>query len=176
MDAKKALEATNGDLPKAVEHLRKTGQKIAAQKSARAVKEGVVGEYVHANKKVAALVAVACETDFVALTNDFQQLAHDLAMHVAAANPQYLAPENVPADIVAKEEEVAREQLRSEGKPEQMWDKIIPGKLNKFYSDVCLTRQLFVKDDSKTIEDLVKEYVVKLGENIQITSFSRLSV
>jgi elongation factor Ts len=176
MDAKKALEAVNGDRQAAVEAMRKRGAKVAASKSERAVKEGVVGSYVHANNKVAALVAVACETDFVSRTDDFQTLGHDLALHVAAANPKYLSPEQVPAEVLAKEEEIYREQLKAEGKPEAMWDKILPGKVAKFYAETCFLKQPFVKDDSLTIEQVVQGAVAKLGENIVITGFSRLSV
>lgn len=176
MDAKKALTAAAGDMTAAVEALRKKGQKIAASKSERAVKEGVVGTYLHSNGKIAALVAVACETDFVARTEDFQALAKDLAMHVAAMNPTYLKPSDVPAEVIAKEEEIYREQLTAEGKPEAMLEKILPGKLKKFYSDVCFLEQPFVKDDSVTVGQLVESSISKLGENIQVTSFSRLTV
>ncbi len=176
MEAKKALEAANGDAQAAIDALRKAGKKLAAEKSSRTTKEGVVGSYVHSNGKIGAMVAVACETDFVARTEDFQALAKDLALHVAAANPLYLDPESIPADIVAKEEDIYREQLKTEGKPEAMWDKILPGKMAKFYSDTCLTHQLFVKDDSKTIAQLIEESVSKLGENIKITAFSRTIV
>ncbi len=176
MDAKKALTAADGDMTAAVEALRKKGQKIAASKSDRAVKEGAVGTYIHSNGKIAALVAVACETDFVARTDAFQQLIKDLAMHVAAMNPAYLKPEDVPAEVVAKEQEIYREQLIAEGKPEAMLEKILPGKLKKFYSDVCFLEQAFVKDDSQTIAQLVELTIAKLGENIQVTAFSRLAV
>jgi len=176
MDAKKALEAVNGDRQAAVEAMRKRGAKVAASKSERAVKEGVIGSYVHANNKVAAIVGVACETDFVSRTEDFQNLAHDLALHVVAAHPKYFSPEQVPAEIVAKEEEIYREQLRAEGKPEAMWEKILPGKMAKFYSETCFLKQPFVKDDSLTIEQVIQAAVAKLGENIVITGFSRLSV
>lgn len=176
MDAKRALEATDGDMEKAIAELRKAGVKLAAKKSDRAVSEGVIGSYVHSNGKVAALVALACETDFVARTEDFQNLAHDLAVHVAAANPRFIKPEDVPADLVAEEEAIYREQLKTEGKPEAMWDKILPGKLDKYYSDICLLKQAYVKDDSQTIQDLLTEATAKLGENIQIASFHRLSL
>jgi elongation factor Ts len=176
MDAKKALEAVDGNREAAVEAMRKRGAKVAASKSDRAVKEGVVGSYVHANNKVAALVAVACETDFVSRTEDFQALAHDLALHVVAAHPKYFSPQQVPADVLAKEEEIYREQLKAEGKPEAMWDKILPGKIAKFYADTCLLNQPFVKDDSMTVEQVIQAAVAKLGENIVVTGFSRLSI
>ena len=176
MDAKKALEAVDGNREAAVEAMRKRGAKVAAAKSDRAVKDGAVGTYVHANNKVAALVAVACETDFVSRTEDFQSLAHELAVHVAAMNPKYLSPSDVPAEVIAKEEEIYREQLKGEGKPEAMWEKILPGKIAKFYSDTCLLNQTFVKDDSMTVEQFVQAAVAKLGENIVVTGFSRLSI
>lgn len=176
MEAKKALTASDGDMAKAIEHLRKSGLKMAAQKSERAVKEGVVGTYLHANGKVAAMVAVACETDFVARTDNFKELAHDIALHVAAANPKYLDASAIPSDVIEREKDIYREQLKAEGKPEKMWDKIMEGKLQKFYGEVCLLNQPFVKDDQQTIAQLVQAAVTSLGENIQIVSFSRLAI
>ncbi len=176
MDAKKALAAAGGDKAAAIEALRKKGQKIAAAKSERTVNEGTIGTYRHSNGKIAALVAVACETDFVARTEAFQNLAKDLAMHVAAMNPAYLKAAEVPAEVIAKEEEIYRAQLKDEGKPEAMLEKILPGKLKKFYSEVCFLDQPFVKDDAMTVGQLVEAAVTKLGENIQVTAFSRLKV
>lgn len=176
MDAKRALEAVDGDVGKAVTHLRKAGQKIAAKKSQRMIKEGVIGSYVHANGKVAALVALGCETDFVARTDDFKGLASEIAMHVAAMAPQYLTPQDIPADVVAAEEAIYREQLKAEGKPAAMLEKILPGKLKKFYRDVCLLHQPYVRDDRQTIQELVTAATSKLGENIQIVSFYRMSL
>ena len=176
MDAKRALEAADGDMAKAVTELRKLGQKIAAKKSDRHVKEGVIGSYVHANKKVAAIVTLACETDFVARTEDFQTLAKEIAMHVAAMNPTHLKPEDIPADVIAQEEEIYRQQLKSEGKPEAMWPKILPGKLKKFYADTCLIDQVYIKDDTQTIRDLLTAATTKLGENIQVIAFHRLAL
>lgn len=176
MDAKKALTAADGHMSAAVEALRKKGQKIAAAKSDRTVKEGVVGTYLHSNGKIAALVSLACETDFVARTDDFRTLAKELAMHVAAMNPVYVKPADIPADVIAKEEEIYRAQLSAEGKPEAMLAKILPGKLKKFQSEVCLVDQPFVKDDTVTVGQLVESAITKLGENIQILSFSRLTV
>lgn len=176
MEAKKALTESNGDAQKAIEGLRKRGAKVAAAKGDRQVKEGVIGSYVHANGKVAALVAVACETDFVARTTDFQEFAHDLAVHIAAMSPLYLNQDAVPADVVAKEEEIYRAQLEAEGKPVAMLEKILPGKLAKFYAETCLLQQPYVKDDSLTIEQVLQSTIAKLGENIQITSFSRMTI
>lgn len=174
--AKKALEAVDGKRDKALEALRKAGAKIAAAKSERTVKDGAVGCYIHANHKVGALVALACETDFVARTEYFRALAHDLALHVAATNPQYLNPESVPAEVVRHEEDIYLAQLKSEGKPEAMRNKILSGKMEKFYGDVCLLNQPFVKDDSHTVGQLLEQAVARLGENIQIAGFHRLSV
>lgn len=176
MDAKRALEAAGGDLEKATAELRKAGLKLAAKKSDRKVSEGAIGSYVHSNGKVASLVALACETDFVARTDDFRTLAYELAMHVAATNPKYLKPEDIPTEVIAEEEAIYRDQLKSEGKPEAMWDKILPGKLARYYSEVCLLNQPFVKDDEQTVQDLITAATAKLGENIQIQSFSRLAL
>jgi len=176
MAAKRALEATDGDMAKAIEQLRASGLKVAAQKSGRTVKDGVVGTYLHANGKVGAMVALACETDFVARTDDFKDLAHDLALHVAASNPRYLQPSDIPTEILEVEKDVYRAQLKTEGKPEKMWDKIIEGKLEKFYSDTCLLNQPFVKDDQLTINGVIQAAITRVGENIQIVSFSRQSV
>ncbi len=176
MDAKRALEAAGGDMAKAVTELRKAGLKIASKKSARPVKEGVVGTYLHANGKVGAMVALACETDFVARTDDFKNLAHDLAVHVAATNPRYLRSSEIPAEVLDEERAIYRDQLQSEGKPEKMWDKIVEGKLQKFYSETCLLDQPFVKDDTQTITDVIQAAITRLGENIQVVSFNRQTV
>jgi len=176
MDVKEALAEFNGDVDKALESLRKKGQKIAATKQDRQTKEGLIGYYVHANGKIAALVAVACETDFVARTDDFKNLVHDLAMQVAATNPLYLSPNEVPAGVINKEKEIYSEQLKKEGKPEKVLDKIVDGKLAKYYQEVCLLKQLFIKDDKRSIEQLLQEVIAKLGENIQIKEFKRLNL
>jgi elongation factor Ts len=176
MDAKKALEEAGGNFDKAVEIMRKHGQKIAAKKQDRQTKEGVIGTYVHANHKVVAIVALACESDFVGKHEEFQELAHDIAMQIAATDPHYIAPANVPAEIVAKEREIFQSQLQAEGKPEKIWENILTGKLEKFYSEVCLVRQPFIKDDAKTIEALIQEKVLKFGENIQIREFKRMAL
>lgn len=174
LDAKHALEAVGGDLDAAVTALRKAGQKIAEKKATRVTREGVVGVYEHSNKKLVTAVAVACETDFVARTEDFQTLAHDLAMHVAAAAPTYLTAEDIPVDILAKEEDIARSQAK--GKPEKILASIIQGKLKKYAEDHCLLEQKFFKDDTKTVGGVVQEAMQKLGENIQVKEFVRLNV
>lgn len=131
----------------------------------------MIAEYVHANGKVASLVAVACETDFVARNEDFRAFAHELALQVAATAPQYVSPEDVPAEVLAKERKIYRAQLKEEGKPAAMWDKIAEGKLKKFYEDTCLLKQRYIKDDTKTIEQLLTELIAKIGENIKIVKF-----
>ncbi len=174
LDAKNALEAAAGDFEVAVTALRKAGQKVADKKAARVTREGVVGVYEHSNKKLVAAVAVACETDFVGRTADFQALAHDLAMHVAAAAPTYLAAADIPADVLAKEEEIARSQAA--GKPENIVTSIVQGKLKKYAEEHCLLDQKFFKDDTKTVNGVVQEAMQKLGENIQVKEFVRVSV
>ena len=176
LDCKKALTEANGDFEAAVEALRKKGLASAAKKAAREANEGIIGSYVHGGSKVATLVEVNCETDFVARTDQFQQLARDLAMHVTAARPQWVAREDVPAELVAKEKEIYREQMANSGKPAPVVEKIIEGKLDKWYSDVCLLEQAFVKDPDVTIKDLLTSSVATLGENIKVRRFARLEI
>ncbi|MDP2586911.1 MAG: translation elongation factor Ts [Candidatus Komeilibacteria bacterium] len=175
-DVKTALDEAKGDEAKAVEILRKAGQKVAAKKADRATNEGLVESYIHLGGKVGALVSVACETDFVARTDDFKNFVHEIALQIAAASPMYLSPEQVPAEVIAKEKEIYAEQLKKEGKPQAMLEKIMEGKIQKYYSEVCLLKQLYIKDDKLTIEGLVEQNIAKLGENIQIKDFSRLSL
>ncbi|MFC1662894.1 translation elongation factor Ts [Patescibacteria group bacterium] len=176
MEAKKALDEAEGDMQKAIEVLRKAGQKIADKKQDRTAAEGVIGTYVHANNKVAAMVVLNCETDFVARTDDFKNLAHDIAMQVAATKPEYLNPDEIPADVIEKEKQIASEQSDVAGKPDKVVAKIIEGKLQKFYSEICLLQQPFIKDDSVTIEQLVQDAVTNMGENIQIREFTYISI
>lgn len=175
-DIKSALDEAAGDEQKAVEILRKTGQKIAAKKAERTTKEGLIDAYIHSNGKVGVLVLAACETDFVARNKDFKEFVHEVALQVAATNPTYLTPEEVPAEIIEKEKEIYREQLKSEGKNEAMLEKIIEGKLEKFYAEVCLLKQPYIKDDKITIENLLNNTIAKIGENIQIKQFVRISL
>jgi len=176
-DCQKALEETGGDVPKAAEVLRKKGMlKAAGKQLERTTKEGFIGSYVHSNGKVASMVALACETDFVARNDDFKTLARELAMHVTAASPLYLNARSVPMDVVEKEKEFYQEELKNSGKPEAMWEKIMEGKLQKFYSGVCLLNQLYIKDDAKTIEDVIKEAIAKIGEKIEVKEFKRISL
>lgn len=176
-DVKNALEEANGDTEKAIELLRKKGAIKAAKKGAeREASEGLVGSYIHSNGKIGVLVAVNCETDFVARNDDFKEMVRDIAMHIAAANPSYLKPEEVPAEELEKEKDVYREQLKGEGKPEDMIEKILGGKIDKYYTEVCLLKQPFVKDDKISIEQLIEQSVLKLGEKIEITKFVRYEI
>jgi elongation factor Ts len=175
-DCKKALVESNGDFEKAVEFLRKKGLASAAKKATRDTREGTIGHYIHFGSKAASLVEINCETDFVARTDDFQQLAKDLAMHIVAARPLWLNREEVPAEAVEKEKEIYREQMLNSGKPPQVVEKIIEGKLDKWYSDVCLLEQGYIKDPDKKILDMVTEQVAKLGENIRVSRFARMEI
>lgn len=176
VDCKKALQEANGDIEKAVEILRKKGAAKAAKKADRATAEGIVVSYIHAGGKVGVLLELNCETDFVARTEDFKNLGHEIAMQIAAMNPAYVSKEDVPQEVIEKEKEILREQALSEGKPEHIVEKIVEGRLNKFYSERCLLEQPWIKDDSKTIGDLIKEYITKLGENIRVKRFCRFEV
>ncbi len=176
MDAKKALEETGGDLAKAAEALRKKGITKAASKAARETKEGRVYAYVHANGKIGAMVEVLCETDFVARNEAFVELCKDLAMQVCAADPLYVRREQVPPEVVEKERQMYREEMAGQIKPENVLEKIVEGKLNKYFSETCLFEQAFVKDDTKTVEELVKEKIALLGENIQVNRISRFQI
>jgi len=176
VDCKKALQEANGDMEKAVEILRKKGAAKAAKKADRATAERIVISYIHAGGKVGALVELNCETDFVARTEDFKTLAREIAMQVAAMSPEYVSREEVPAEVIEKEKEILRQQALSEGKPEHIVEKIVEGRLNKFYSEKCLLDQPWIKDDSKTIADLVRECITKLGENIRVKRFCRFEV
>ncbi|HHN65479.1 MAG TPA: translation elongation factor Ts [Nitrospirae bacterium] len=172
MDCKKALTEAGGDPEKAVEILRKKGLSAAAKKAGRIASEGIIGAYVHMDK-IGVLVEVNCETDFVARTDDFKTLVKDIAMHIAAANPRYLSRDDIAPDVIEKEKEIFKEQIK--GKPEHVVDRIVQGKLEKFYSENCLLEQIFVKDpeQKKTIKDIVTEAIARLGENIVIRRFVR---
>jgi elongation factor Ts len=178
MDCKAALEAAQGDLQGAVEYLRKKGLADAAKKSHRDARDGVVTSYIHPGSKIGVLVEVNCETDFVARTEDFQQLVKDIAMQVAAANPSYVAREEVPGAVVEKEREIYRQQMADQKKPPQVVDKIIEGKLEKFYAESCLLEQPFIRDSSgKTrLKDMVDQATAKMGERIVVKRFARFQV
>ena len=173
MDCKKALTEAGGDHTKAEEWLRQKGLSAAAKKASRVASEGAVGSYVHLGGKLGVMVEVNCETDFVARNETFQAFVKDVAMHIAATNPLYLKREDVPADVLEKERAIYREQMREQGKPEKVWDKIIEGKLDKFFKDSCLLDQPFVKDPDKSISQLTTDMVAKIGENILIRRFTR---
>ena len=176
MDCKKVLTEAGGDAAKAEELLRKKGLSAAAKKSSRAATEGAVASYIHMGGKIGVLVEVNCETDFVARTDGFQALVKDVAMQIAAANPQWVRREEVPPEVVAKEIEIAKAQMRDQKKPEAILEKIAQGKLEKFYEQTCLLDQLFVKDDKKKIHEVVTDAVAKIGENIQIRRFVRFAL
>ncbi len=176
MDCKRALTETEGDLEKAVEALRKKGLAAAAKKASRITSEGLVASYIHGGGRIGVLVEVNCETDFVARTEQFQQLVKDISMHIAASNPQYLKREDVPEDVLAKEREIYRAQFQDSGKPEKVIDKIVDGKLEKYFSDVCLYEQAFVKDPDRTVQQLVTETIAQLGENLNIRRFARFAL
>ena len=176
MDIKEALAESNGDTEKAIEILRKKGGDKAAKKSGRETKEGIIAHYIHGDGKIGALIEVNCETDFVARNKDFQSFAKDLAMQVVATDPRFVSVEDVTEEVLEKEKDIYREQLKKEGRPENILDKILEGKLDKFYDGAVLLRQKYFRNDEKTIQDLLNEAVGKLGENIQIRRFARFSL
>lgn len=173
VDVKKALEESGGDEDKAIEILRKRGKDKALKKSARVAKEGVIAIYVHSNKKIGAMVKALCETDFVARNSEFQEMAKNIAMHVAALDPKFIRPEDVPSEIIDKERDIWIEQLKIEGKPKEMLEKILAGKEKKFREESALLSQPYVKNPEITIEELIAEKVGKIGENIQVGEFIR---
>lgn len=174
MDCRKALETAGGDVEKAAGLLREKALAVAAKKAERETKEGLIGSYIHAGSKVAALIEVGCESDFVARTEDFQALCKDLAMQVVATKPTWVRPEDVPADQVAQLQAAA--EAEAAGKPAQVVEKIISGKLAKFYEETCLLEQAFIKDESVKIKDLITAKIAKLGENMVVRRFARLEV
>ena len=176
MDCKEALAAVDGDFEKAIDFLRKKGLSAATKRSSKAAKDGTVASYIHMGGKIGVMVEINCETDFVAKTDDFQTMARDIAMHVAASNPLCVRPEEIAEDILNREKEIYRSQLREEKKPEKIWDKIIDGKLKKYYEDVCLTEQKFVKNQDITVGTLISNMIAKTGENIVIRRFARFQL
>ena len=173
MDCKKALVETKGDMEKAVDYLREKGLAAAAKKSGRVAAEGVVESYIHGAGKIGVMIEVNCETDFVAKTPEFHSFVRDLAMQVAAANPQYLSRTEVPAAIIEHEREILRAQALNEGKPEKIVDKMVDGRVEKFYKDNCLLEQTFIKDPDKSVTDVVNAQISKIGENIVVRRFVR---
>ena len=176
MDCKEAQTVSGGDFEKAIDHLRKKGMSAATKRSSKAAKDGAIASYIHMGGKIGVLVEVNCETDFVAKTDDFRLLAKELTMHIAAANPRYLKAEDIPPDVLEREKEIYRSQAMAEKKPEKIWDKIIEGKLKKYYEDVCLLDQKFIKDTAITIGTLVNNMIAKTGENIVIRRFIRFQL
>jgi elongation factor Ts len=176
MDCKKALAECGGDLEQAKDFLRKKGIASADKKADRATSQGLVGSYIHMGGKVGVLVEIACETDFVARTDDFQEMVHNIAMHIAAADPAAVTREEVDSSLIEKEKEIYAAQMREEGKPEQMIEKIVEGKIGKFYSEVVLLEQKYVKDPDMTVEDYLKSVIGKLGENMQVKRFARYTI
>jgi len=176
MDCKRALAETNGDMEKAIEFLREKGLAAAAKKASRVAAEGSIDSYIHLGGKVGVLVEVNCETDFVARNPEFRELVHDIAMQIAAMSPQYVDKDEVPADVIEKERAILKAQALNEGKPEKMLDRIVEGKIEKYYKDNCLLLQPFIKDGDKTIKDLIVEKIARIGENIQVRRFVRFAV
>ncbi|MBM7854421.1 elongation factor Ts [Desulfohalotomaculum tongense] len=173
MDCKKALQETNGDMDKAVDYLREKGLSKAAKKAGRVTAEGLVESYIHGNGRIGVLVEVNCETDFVAKNEEFKALVKDIAMQIAAAKPEYVRREEVPEEVVAKEKEVLKAQALNEGKPEHIVEKMVQGRLDKFFKEICLLEQPFIKDPDITVQQLVTEKIAKIGENISIRRFTR---
>lgn len=173
---REALIEANGSLEQAIDILRKKGQAAAAKKAQRATSEGLVGSYIHAGGKIGAMVEVNCESDFVARTDDFQKLCHDIAMHVAATDPRFLRREEVTQEVLDKEREIYTERARASGKPDAIVPKIVNGQMEKFYEENCLYEQHFIKDEGVTVKELVDQAIAKMGENIAIRRFSRFKV
>jgi elongation factor Ts len=176
MECKAALVEAKGDLAEGEVVLRKKGIASAAKKSARSTKQGVVGSYIHPGAQLGVMIEVNCESDFVARTEDFQELVHDLAMQVAAADPQFVRKEDVTPAALEKEREIQRARALNEGKPEKMADKIVEGRMSKYYEEVCLYEQPFIKENTTTVADLIKSKIAKLGENISVSRFVRFKV
>lgn len=176
MDCKEALSECGGDIPKAIDFLRKKGLATAAKRAGRAMTEGVIQSYIHMGGKLGVLVEVNCETDFVAKNEDFQEFAKNIAMHIAATGPVGINPEDVPPEVIEKEKEIYRAQVLEMGKPENIVEKIVEGKLKKFYTENCLMNQAYVRDPEITVADLLNEMIAKIGENITIKRFARFQI
>ena len=176
MDCKKALNETEGDMEKAVDLLRQKGLAVAAKRAGRATSEGVIETYIHAGGKLGVMVELGCETDFVAKTDDFKEFARDIAMHIAAANPVSVKREDVPAEIIAREKEIYIQQALDSGKPENIVEKMVTGKIEKFIAEIALVEQQYVKNPDLTVQDLLNEVVGKMGENISIKRFARFQI
>lgn len=173
MDCKRALEEAGGDTEKATEYLREKGLAKAAKKASRIANQGLVESYIHSNGKIGVLLEVNCETDFVARNEEFKALCHDIAMQIAASNPQYVSREEVPEDVIEKEKAILRAQAENEGKPEHIIEKMVEGRMDKYYQEICLLEQAFIKDTDKYVHDIIKDSVAKLGEKIEVRRFTR---
>ncbi len=176
MDCKKALEEAEGDFEKAIEILRKRGAAKAAKKAGRATREGIITSYVHFNGRIGVLLELSCETDFVARTDEFKELAYNLAKQVAAMNPKWVSREDVPQEVIEKEKEIYREQLKDSGKPDHVIEKIIEGKLEKFFEENCLLEQEYIFEEGKKVKEVIQEAIAKIGENIRVSRFVRMEV
>ncbi|MEJ7608708.1 MAG: translation elongation factor Ts [Bryobacteraceae bacterium] len=176
MECKKALAEADGDLPQAEVVLRKRGIASAAKKSSRAARQGLISSYIHSGSQLGVLIEVNCESDFVARTDDFQQLVHDIAMQIAAADPQFIRKEDVDPAVLEKEKEIARARALNEGKPEKMLDKIVEGRMSKYYEEICLYEQPYIKDNSFSVGQLIATNIAKVGENISVARFVRFKV
>ncbi len=173
IECKKALEDSKGDIEKAKDFLRKKGKDFASKKSGREVKSGIIASYIHPNKKVGVMVDIRCESDFVAKSDNFQALAHEICLQIAAMNPLFVSQNDIPKKVLKKEKEIYEEQLKGSGKPKEIWSNIVKGKLDKYQKEKSLISQTWIKDDKKTVKNLLEDYIVKLGENIIINRFVR---
>lgn len=176
MDCKKALVETDGDVEKAIELLRKQGAAVAAKRSGKETSEGLVHAYIHPGSRIGVLIEINCETDFVARTQDIKNFAQDVGMHIAAIKPLYLNPEDVDPNLLAREKDIFHEQMKNSGKPENIINQIVEGKVKKFYSEICLMQQPFVKNDQQTVTQVLEELIAKTGENIRIRRFARFEI
>ncbi|TET24414.1 MAG: translation elongation factor Ts [Candidatus Aminicenantes bacterium] len=176
MECKKALKESKGDIEKAITILRKKGYARAKDKMSRETAEGIVGSYIHLNDKIGVLVEVNCESDFVARNREFKELVKNIAMHIAAADPRYISSEKIPQDVLDEEKDIVREQFKDSNKPPEIIEKIVHGKLSKFFQEVCLLNQPYIKDDKISIKELVASYIAKFGENIMIKRFARFQL
>jgi len=173
MECKKACEETKGDIEAAKEILRKKGQAMAAKRSGRSTGEGIIHSYIHHNNKLGVLLDIRCESDFVARSDDFKELAKNISLQIAAMNPLFVGKDEIPVEVLDKEKEIALEQIKNSGKPAEVIEKIVEGKLNNYSKENCLLSQPWIKDNSKTVEDMVKETIAKTGENISVSRFTR---
>jgi elongation factor Ts len=176
MECKRALEESGGDTEKAILFLRKKGYARAKEKMSREAEEGRVGAYIHLNGKIGVLVELNCESDFVSRNEEFQELVKNIAMHIAAANPQYVSSEDIPEDVLEQEKEIVRDQFKDSNKPPEILDKIVQGKLGKFYQEVCLLDQPYIRDDKISVKELLASYIAKFGENLKLRRFARFEL